>query len=327
MLVGGLLELGLRKVGDPRHAGVDAGGFQAGIDDGDVGSGAAHHRGPHEEAVLEARNAALGPVVLRVIGIHEDVGADLQLVVYLARRFEQIGAGARAGDLAARQAGLCRQRQGCFHRIDRRGDRGAALPDTPKMLGRPLVGLQSGVTQVFAGGNGLGNLQRRLAGINTAAVGADIDLDQHVDGDAELAGRRVDVLHVAGIVGADGDLGLLRQRGEAPEFGHADHFVGNQHIGHAALDHGLGFADLLAADADRAESDLAQRDLRAFVALGMRPQHDPAAGDRFPELLQIVLEGVEVEDQRRCIDLSQGHARLRGKNARHYAVLGPVPAS
>ena len=69
----------------------------------------------------------------------------------------------------------------------------------------------------------------------------------------------------------------VRQRHQPAQFLPADDLVGDEHVAHAAIDHRLGLADLLHADADRAQLDLLQRDDRAFVRLGVRPQPHPAA--------------------------------------------------
>ena len=70
-------------------------------------------------------------------------------------------------------------------------------------------------------------------------------------------------------------------------------------------------ADLLHALADGAERDLPQRDLRAFVGLGVRPA---AARRRRARTLaifcEIALERVEVDDQRRRVDVLDGSSDL-----------------
>ena len=63
--------------------------LQAGIDDRAVPSRAAHHRRPHIKARLESLvRLAVVVAVLPEIGVHEDVGAALQLGIEPARRLE-----------------------------------------------------------------------------------------------------------------------------------------------------------------------------------------------------------------------------------------------
>ena len=71
------------------------------------------------------------------------------------------------------------------------------------------------------------------------------------------------------------------------------------------------------AHADRAKRDLAQRDLRAFVAFGVRPQAYVPAAQRFGQALQIALERVELEDQARGVDFGERHADFGGGTESH----------
>src|SRR6266566_9959823 len=70
------------------------------IDGGAVARRLAHDRRIDEEAVLEIADR---PTVLveiaRIVRIHEDVGADLQLVIDAARALERIGPGSRPVDI------------------------------------------------------------------------------------------------------------------------------------------------------------------------------------------------------------------------------------
>ena len=109
----------------------------------------------------------------------------------------------------------------------------------------------------------------------------------------------------------------MGERGEPAQFLPADDLVRDEHVPDPALDHRLGLADLLHAHADGAERDLLQGDDRAFVGLGMRPRPDPGAGDTLGQAAQIALEGVEIDDEGRGVDLVEGHADLGGRAGRH----------
>jgi len=100
----------------------------------------------------------------------------------------------------------------------------------------------------------------------------------------------------------------------------ADDFVGDEDVLDPALDHRLGLADLLAADADGAELDLFQSDDRAFMGLGVRPHSDAAARDPFRQAAQIALERVEIDDQGRGVDLVEGHADFGGGAGSHRGI-------
>ena len=79
-------------------------------------------------------------------------------------------------------------------------------------------------------------------------------------------------------VEAQRDGGLVRERREPAQLLRADHLVAHEHVLHAAAHQRLGFADLLAALADRAGGDLQPRDRRALVRLRVRPQANAALG-------------------------------------------------
>src|SRR5512134_815724 len=109
VLVGGLEVLEARALPHRGHAGIDARGLEPGVHDGAIPSRPAHHRGKHEQGVLEARQRRR-PVVPRVVRIHERVGPGLDLVPGARLHFEHEGAAARAGDDGAGNAALFEER-------------------------------------------------------------------------------------------------------------------------------------------------------------------------------------------------------------------------
>src|SRR5512134_2905760 len=116
VLVRGLDVLEARALPHRGHAGIDARGLEPGVHDGAIPSRPAHHRGKHEQGVLEARQRRR-PVVPRVVRIHERVGPGLDLVPGARLHFEHEGAAARAGDDGAGNAALFEQRAGRAHRV------------------------------------------------------------------------------------------------------------------------------------------------------------------------------------------------------------------
>jgi hypothetical protein len=86
----------------PRRSFLGAVGFEAGIDDRAIRGRRAHHGREHEQAVLELGvAAAIDAADAGVVGVHERVGAALQLIVDAARRFEPERTGAGTGDRLA----------------------------------------------------------------------------------------------------------------------------------------------------------------------------------------------------------------------------------
>ena len=71
------------------------------------------------------------------------------------------------------------------------------------------------------------------------------------------------------------------------------------------------------------ERDLAQRDLRALMALRVRAQRDAPARKRFLHPAQIALESVELEDERGRVHFGERHADRGGKIARHGVAFTP----
>ncbi len=159
--------------------------------------------------------------------------------------------------------------------------------------------------------------ERRLARLDAAAVAAHVDFDIDRQVDPGLARRLVERADLARIVGAHADARVVGERREAAQFLPADDLVGDEHVRDPALDHRLGLADLLHADADRAERNLLQRDDRAFVGLGVRPRPDTGAGDALGQAAQIALEHVEIDDEGGGVDLVEGHTDLGGRAGGH----------
>ena len=141
--------------------------------------------------------------------------------------------------------------------------------------------------------------------------------------DAGLGGGRLHLGDVVGIVDAHADLGAARQRRQPVELGRARHLVGDQHVADAALHQHLGFRHLLAAHADRAEFHLPGRDDGRLVRLGMRTQPHAGLADEVRHAPQVALEGVEIDDQRRRVDVGERHAdgggRFQGHGNGSYA--------
>ena len=88
-----------RLVADQRRPRVERQSLEAGVDDCAVLGRAAHHRRPHKKAWLEGLGRlAVTVAVPPIIGVHQDIGAALQLGIEPARRLELEAAGAGPGD-------------------------------------------------------------------------------------------------------------------------------------------------------------------------------------------------------------------------------------
>jgi len=115
-------------VADERRARIEGERLQAVVDDGAVLGRAAHYRRPDKEARLEGRERpAVATAVMPVIGVHEDVGAALQVGIEPARRLELEAAGAGSGDRWASDAVARQHPTRPPGLVDRLRDRRAAL--------------------------------------------------------------------------------------------------------------------------------------------------------------------------------------------------------
>ena len=174
---------------------------------------------------------------------------------------------------------------------------GAALGHRSHVLGAAVVGLEAAEAQAGRFRDLTRQGERGLAGRDAAAPHADLELD--IDVEARAAGG--DLAQVVEIVDADSEMGAAGKRGEARDLRCADDLVADQDVLHAALHQRLGLGHFLAAHADRAGGNLAPGDVGRLVGLGVCP-HPDLSGDGLLERLEVALEGVEVEDERRSID-------------------------
>ena len=166
----------------------------------------------------------------------------------------------------------------------------------------------------------LGQANRGVARRHAAAVHADFDLDQDADLAAETFRCGAEVRHVAGVIDAHRHPGVPRQGRQARQLAPADHLVADQHVAHAALDHDLRLADLLAAHADRAVGYLVEGDHRRLVGLGVGPEANRGAAQAIGHARQVALVGRQIDDQRRRIDLADRRADLGRAGLRHRVV-------
>src|SRR4051812_21263773 len=123
---------------DQGHAGVDARGLEPGVYDSERSTWTAHHRGEHEERVLEARQRR-GPLVTRVVRIHENVGPGLDLVPGARLRLEHERAAAGARDYGTLYPGLVQELLGLSHHVRRPFDERATLRHAADVLRTALI--------------------------------------------------------------------------------------------------------------------------------------------------------------------------------------------
>ena len=132
---------------------------------------------------------------------------------------------------------------------------------------------------------------------------ADIDLDQHV----QLLPRHLcdmaEHADIVRVIGDDRDARLGAGLHQAADLAFADHRRGDQDVVDSGGGHDLGLAQLGAADADGAGGDLAARDLRRFMGLGV----GPVGHARFPGH---VLHAGDIAGKRVLVDHQDGGVEL-----------------
>ena len=256
------------------------------------------------------------PFVARVIPVHENVGARLDFVPGAQFHFEHEGAAARAGDARAGNAGALEHCPGLFYiEGDILDDRAPFLNRT-NVLRASMVGVHARKFQAGRSGNRLRQRHRRLARRHPAAAHPHLELDVDIDARARAPHRRLELAHIGNVIHAHAELCAFRQRRQSLELLRPDDFVRHQHVRDAALDHRFGLRHLLAAHAHRAGGNLPLADFRALVGFRVRPHAHPP-GDRVRQALDVGLERIQVEDQRRRVDLFQTHADGGGRAQRH----------
>src|SRR5207249_3682977 len=167
--------------------------------------------------------------------------------------------------------------------------------------------------------------QGRLAGLGARAPVSHVHVDQDVDDDAGRAGRGAAGRHVLGVVDDNHRVGRLGDELHEPRDRRRRHDLRrDQQPADASGGHHLGLAQLGAGDTQRAGLDLALRDLRALVGLGVRADRFAGAahvpdrivramaqpiidhrGPRFEALVRECLDGLE-----RIFQTDRGHVLL-----------------
>ncbi len=149
MLVRGAVIHGPVELPGRRHATVDSKGLEPGVDDAPIVSRRAHHRGTHEQRVLVGiERSAVVAQIAPIVGIHEDVGADLQLGVDAARRLVLVGARAAATDHPRLEPDRLQGTLCLLHARHRMRDLLAPVGRCAHMLSRAVIGLQAGKAQM-----------------------------------------------------------------------------------------------------------------------------------------------------------------------------------
>jgi hypothetical protein len=150
-----------------------------------------------------------------------------------------------------------------------------------------------------------------LAGGHAGAPVADVHVHEHAERDARGRRRAAQLGDVGRMIHDDHRVGrLAHEAHETPDRAGRHDLGGDQQPADARARHHLGLAELRAGDAERAGGDLTARDLGTLVGLGVGADR-LAGAPRVPgHRGEVLLEAVEVEEQRGRRDLVAGHRRM-----------------
>ena len=184
-------------------------------------------------------------------------------------------------------------------------DGSLSLVGCPQVLCTAVIGLNARKAQCGLGGNGTRQRHGRFAGLGPAAVLADVDFHEHIDGGS----ARLYILHGLGqtrhaffAVHANGQTPAfciqgLGQRRHACQLERGDDFVADEDIGDAARSQGFGLADFLHAVAYGSRVLQQMRDVCRFMQFGVGPPQHAMLLGKAHHALDIAVHGVQVDDQ------------------------------
>ena len=186
----------------------------------------------------------------------------------------------------------------------------AAVGDGAKVLGATVIRMQTCEAQRGVLGNGLGQFQRGFAWMHAAAALADVEFDEHVDDAvavhiAQRAGEHFDAdfgVHRDGQTTA-ARIEILRELGHAAQLRGGDDLVADVEVVHAQRGEDFGLGELLHAVADGTGLLQQQRDVGALVQLGVGTPAHAVLAREVGHALDVAVHGVEVDDERRGLDL------------------------
>ena len=156
--------------------------------------------------------------------------------------------------------------------------------------------------------DGTRQFDRRAGIAHTTAMHADVHLDEHAQADASRVGGRGECGDIGGIVDRNHHFGTPGEVDETGDLLCADDLVGDENIVEAVPHQHFGFAELGAGEPVRAGCQQPLRDGRRLRRLEVRAQRRTAPAEERAHGGDVLLHHVEVDDERRSIELGDIHA-------------------
>ena len=262
-----------------------------------------------------------------IVRVHEDIRACLQFVVDPDCGLEFPRSGSRTryqvtGDTVALEKlyGLAGQRS--------RGLSGfPPFRVIANVLRETVIRLETSKSQPVGGHHVPGEGDGLRARPNATTLHPDINFDQDVEARTDGHCRGPDGRHVLGVVDANPNLRLSRQRHEPFDLALTDDLVAYQDIRDTGMHQCFCLADLLAADSHGASGHLLAGDRGALVSLRVRPESRARVRNPAGHGVEVALEGVEVDQQGWGVDIGERRSDHGGRWSCHRCTSGKGPRS
>ena len=191
------------------------------------------------------------------------------------------------------------------------------------MLHRALIGLDAGKLQTGGRVNRLGDFHNFRRGGHTAAARAAVDFDQALDLGPVLLRPCRQIGHIGQIIDtADRPRAQFRHARQTVDLGRVAHLVRHQHVFDTATSEHFGLRHFLAADAaSAAQFHLQLGHINGFVHLAMYPVAHAVGLGIIAHFLDVPLQRIEVEDQRRRLNIGLIHAGKGGDVEAHFVLV------
>ncbi len=250
-------------------------------------------------------------VHVAVLRIHHHVRARLHVGDRVVGSGKERGARSARRDDAGCEPGFGKRRSGRAQERHRTRIRRTPFGDGGDVLYVAFVALQAAQTQPRQSVHDLAQGHGRRAGCGSGAVLADVDVHQRIDAQPGCARGGRECRCRLRIVDHDRYCSARGEREQPPDFGRTDDLGRDQDVRNAAVREHFRFGELRAAHADRAALELHVRDAGGLVRLGMRPKFDRGRRDERRHAIEVALDPVEVEQQRRRVDVRHAQSHVR----------------
>ena len=134
---------------------------------------------------------------------------------------------------------------------------------------------------------------------------------------ARVSGGALDPFHLPRVIDAHRCFGDPRESAQPRQFRCADDLIADQDVGDATPGEHLGLGHFLHALTHRAARHLQFGDDRGLMRLRVRPKFHPRGRQQRGHAIEVVFERIQIDQQRRRVDLVLTHAGYGGGRLQH----------